>query len=99
MASLLAHGVRLPLVLGHTGMDGPTRNQSWPWMSKLCAAAYWTMSGRIGALNTSGRGCVCSLALPSAEMIVTTGLLVILSAVVVVVSPSRLEVENCPRWT
>jgi len=41
------------------------------------------MSGRIGALKTFGRGWVASLALPSAEMMVTVGRVVILSAVVV----------------
>lgn len=28
VASLLAHGVRLPLVLGHTGVNAPTRGQT-----------------------------------------------------------------------
>ncbi len=39
---------------------------------------YWTMSGRMGDLKTSGRGWLDSLALPSAEMMVTVGRLAML---------------------
>lgn len=35
---------------------------------------YWTMSGRIGAWNTSGRGCDELEGLPSAAIMVTVGL-------------------------
>lgn len=42
------------------------------------------MSGRIGALKTLGRGWLDSLAEPSAEMMVTVGLEVILAVLFVV---------------
>ena len=35
--------------------------------------SYWTISGRMGALNTAGRGCVFPLALPSLPAMVTVG--------------------------
>lgn len=41
------------------------------------------MSGRIGALKTLGRGWLDSLAEPSAEIMVTVGLEVILAVIVV----------------
>lgn len=43
------------------------------------------MSGRMGALKTLGRGWLASLAEPSAEMMVTVGLEVILAVIVVAV--------------
>ena len=43
------------------------------------------MSGRIGALNTAGRGWVEPLGVPSAPAIVTVGRLVILAVVMEVV--------------
>lgn len=36
-------------------------------------STYCTISGRIGALKTAGRGCEAPLGLPSAEAIVTVG--------------------------
>lgn len=82
VAGLLAHGVRLALVLGHAGVDSPGRvlvNCSSSLL-RLQKGSYWTMSGRMGALKTFGRGWVLEEALPSAEMMVTTGRLVILAA-------------------
>ena len=40
------------------------------------------MSGRIGALNTAGSGCVDPLGVPSCEAMVTVGRVAILIAVV-----------------
>jgi len=86
VTSLLAHGVWLSLVLGHTSVDGPDvsiSDFSLPPHRRRFVKSYWTMSGRIGALKTFGNGWVASLALPSAEMMVTVGRVVILSAVLV----------------
>jgi hypothetical protein len=82
VTSLLAHGVGLSLVLGHTSVDGPARGSDQP-LSMVWARSqsYWTMSGRMGALKTLGRGWLASPALPSAEMMETVGLLVILAVV------------------
>jgi hypothetical protein len=82
VASLLAHGVGLSLVLGHTSVDGPARGSDQPLsMVQARNQSYWTMSGRMGALKTLGRGWLASPALPSAEMMETVGLLVILAVV------------------
>jgi len=79
MTSLLAHGVWLTLVLGHASVDLPAVPKVSQRWSQRCASisegdeglSYWTMSGRIGALKTFGRGCVLELAEPSAERTVT----------------------------
>ncbi|KAF1816055.1 hypothetical protein P152DRAFT_109530 [Eremomyces bilateralis CBS 781.70] len=44
--------------------------------------AYWTISGRIWHLKTSGSGCEALLGLPSGEMIVTVGREVIVPVMV-----------------
>ena len=43
--------------------------------------AYWTISGRIGAVNTAGRGCVAPEGLPSAVAMETVGREAIVSVV------------------
>ena len=78
MASLLAHSIWLPLVLGHASVDGSAAISANTLQFHV-AFSYWTMSGRIGALNTSGRGCVELLAEPSADRMETVGRLVILA--------------------
>jgi hypothetical protein len=85
MASLLAHSIRLPLVLRHAGVDGPAKPLASCWhCSRRLELAYWTISGRIGAEKTCGSGWEASPALPSAEMMETVGLLVMLAVVLVV---------------
>ena len=86
VTGLLAHSVGLSLVLGHASVDAPALQSAIfvPASPSLIAnSSYWTMSGRIGALKTLGRGWLASLAEPSAEMMVTVGLEVILACVVV----------------
>lgn len=56
MAGLLAHSVWLSLVLGHSGVDGPALRSATAQFLSMFAFAYCTMSGRIGALKTFGRG-------------------------------------------
>lgn len=80
MTSLLAHSVWLPLVLCHSGVNSPMDPSAVDSSHTRSIESYWTISGRIGALKTLGRGCVCSLAEPSAEMMVTVGRLVMLAA-------------------
>ena len=84
VACLLAHSIRLTLVLRHSGVDLPTLCQSLPSLIP-CYFAYWTISGRIGALKTLGRGCVSLPAAPSAPWMVTVGRLVIVAVVVLLV--------------
>lgn len=75
VASLLAHCVRLTLVLGHAGVHSPALLLAM--LSRFLVAsafcAYWTMSGRIGALKTFGRVRVSLPAAPSAPWTVTVG--------------------------
>ena len=79
MTSVLSYGVRLTLVLGHAGVDMPVRLLAnipfFPARSVVLESefSYWTMSARMGALKTLGRGWVFWLAAPSAPMIVTVG--------------------------
>ena len=47
-------------------------------LSHIMGFSYWTMSGRIGALNTAGRVWVEPELLPSPPMIPTVGRLAIL---------------------
>ena len=49
----------------------------------MAGLSYWTMSGRIGALNTAGRGIVSGNLSPSAEAIDTVGRVAISYEVVV----------------
>ena len=83
MTGLLAHCVWLSLVFSHTGVYCPelssVSHSVCPWLSKW---PYWTMSGRIGALNTVGKGWVDPLGVPSCEAMVTVGRVAILAAVV-----------------
>lgn len=75
VASLLAHSVRLALVLSHAGVDLPVRLLAHlSSFSSSCAVfSYWTMSARMGALKTLGRVTVLLEAEPSAPMTVTVG--------------------------
>ena len=79
MTSVLSYGVRLTLVLGHAGVDVPVLLLVYvpffpAWSVVLGSEfSYWTMSARMGALKTLGRGWVFWLAAPSAPMIVTVG--------------------------
>ena len=79
MTSVLSYGVRLTLVLGHAGVDVPVLLLVYipffPAWSEVLESefSYWTMSARMGALKTLGRGWVFWLAAPSAPMIVTVG--------------------------
>ena len=79
MTSVLSYGVRLTLVLGHAGVDVPVLLLVYipffpAWSVVLESEfSYWTMSARMGALKTLGRGWVFWLAAPSAPMIVTVG--------------------------
>lgn len=79
MTSVLSYGVRLTLVLGHAGVDMPVLLLAhipfFPAWSVVLKSefSYWTMSARMGALKTLGRGWVFWLAAPSAPMIVTVG--------------------------
>lgn len=73
MASLLAHGIRLTLVLGHSSVNAPGTSSALARQLIDRRGPYWTMSGRMGALKTFGRGCVSPLGLPSAEAMVTVG--------------------------
>lgn len=60
--------------------------------------AYWTISGRIGALKTLGRGIVFDVAAPSAPTMPTVGLEVIVAAGLVCcwIKPGFDEVQNPP---
>lgn len=79
MTSVLSYSVRLTLVLGHAGVDVPVLLLAYnPFFSAWSVVlesefSYWTMSARMGALKTLGRGWVFWLAAPSAPMIVTVG--------------------------
>jgi hypothetical protein len=79
VTSVLGYGVRLALVLGHAGVDMPGRVLAnipfFAWSEVLLESevAYWTMSARMGALKTLGKGWVFWLAAPSAPMMVTVG--------------------------
>lgn len=82
VTSVLSYGVRLALVLGHASVDMPVRvlaNILFPqFFPSLVGGvgseiSYWTMSARMGALKTLGRGWVFWLAAPSAPMMVTVG--------------------------
>ena len=75
MTSVLSYGIRLTLVLGHASVDVPALLLVFPAWSVVLESefSYWTMSARMGALKTLGRGWVFWLAAPSAPMIVTVG--------------------------
>ena len=84
MTSLLAHSIRLSLVLCHSGVDSSSLLLALCRGGTSCSlmAPYWTMSGRIGTLNTAGSGCVDPLGVPSYEAMVTVGRVAILLTVV-----------------
>ena len=80
MTSVLSYGIRLTLVLGHAGVYMPVLLlahipffPAWSVVVLESEFSYWTMSARMGALKTLGRGWVFWLAAPSAPMIVTVG--------------------------
>lgn len=81
MASLFAHGIWLPLVLGHASVDGSVFPSASIIRSVEDGVAYWTISGRIGALKTLGRGIVFLVAAPSAPIMPTVGRLVMFAAI------------------
>lgn len=86
VTSLLAHGIRLTLVLRHAGVDSPERFVSLqsPSSSGSCSlSTYCTMSGRIGALKTLGSGWVSLVGAPSPPWMVTVGRLVIVAVLLV----------------
>jgi hypothetical protein len=80
MTSFFAHSIRLPLILSHASVNSPAKSASFHGCSQL-QSTHCTMSGRIGALKTLGKGWVSLLAEPSGDIIVTTGRLVILVVV------------------
>jgi hypothetical protein len=75
VAGLLAHGVRLALVLGHASVHRPAIALVLVLVA-VCLRrwrAYCTMSGRMGALKTLGSGWLSWLGAPSAPWMVTVG--------------------------
>lgn len=79
MAGFLAHGIWLTLVLCHASVYLSKSTSAWIFFGYKVISTYWTMSGRIGDLKTLGNVTLSLLALPSGEMTVTVGRLVILS--------------------
>ena len=100
MTSVLSYGVRLTLVLGHAGVDVPVLLLAhipfFPARSVVLESefSYWTMSARMGALKTLGRGWVFWLAAPSAPMIVTVGRDILVDSVCSCVS---IKQSSTPR--
>ena len=95
MTGFLTDGVWLPLVLGHTRMDSPNSTSDFATQpARPKPRTHWTISGRIGALKTAGRGTVSLRRWPSPEAMDTVGRVAMLTVYLVIAAFEELQSPN-----